>query len=481
MAVAGVWAGPAIQDALAVADSTKSNTSSDKLAADAAGTFATRLVVIVFSLASGIITARALGPENRGIFSLVALFPATLITLSKFGQSQATIYHIKREHDDVAQVASNVLLFALAVGLALIAMVVLFREQLVSTLLNGVPVWALLLMTPIIPVLLIESYLYAVLQATDRFKVYNTRLFAEAVLTLAAFAWTLLAMGWGLPGALGAVITVRLAMVSWVVWTIHADSAFRLHFDFGLFKRMIRYGLKSHVQIIASHFHFKAGLYIVAYYLSPTQVAFFSIAARLAERIMYIPQSLALALFPRLAGSETEQVHLMTAKACRQTLVVTSAAALFLSVVGKFAIVFFYGEDYADAAVPLPYVSWGVVMMSMYVLLSRNFTSRGRQFINIIAAYVALCGNLGLNFMLVPELGIRGAAIATASSYTLAAFILFGFFLWESRLPWHEALVLRRSDLVMWRHLFNRFVVSRLGRAGGWLGPGSGGDSRSSS
>jgi Na+-driven multidrug efflux pump len=101
----------------------------------------------------------------------------------------------------------------------------------------------------------------------------------------------------------------------------------------------------------------------------------------------------------------------------------------------------------------LPYVCIGIVMMSLYVLLSRNFTSRDRQFINIVAAYTALIGNVSLNLVLIPAYGITGAAMATAASYTLSALMLLVFFVRESGLAWHEAIFLRRSDLAMWKRL----------------------------
>ena len=75
-----------------------------RLAEDITGTLATRVLTMGIGLFTGIITARMLGPENRGIFGLAALFPASIVTLSKLGQSQATIYFIRREKADVAQI-----------------------------------------------------------------------------------------------------------------------------------------------------------------------------------------------------------------------------------------------------------------------------------------------------------------------------------------------------------------------------------------
>ena len=441
-----------------MAEETKESSRS-RLIADVSGTYGTRVVTMAFGLVTGMITARVLGPENRGIFALAALFPATVVTLSKFGQAQATVYFVRRVHEDVSKVVSNVLLFALGVGLLLVGGILVFREQLVASVLHGVPLWALLAVCPLVPILLAESYLYGALQATDRFRVYNTRLIIEAILTVTGMALVLAVLDLGLPGAIGVVITVRCVMLVWVVATLHAGTPIRLSFDVDLFRRMIRYGMKSHIQIIASHFNFRAGIYIVAYFLSPTQVAFYAIGARLAEQIMYLPQSLGLALFPRLAGSSDERIHEVTAMACRQTLVITAVMAAFLTVVGEFAITTWYGAQYAPAAVPLRYIAWGIVMMSMYVLLSRDFTSRDRQLINIVAAYVALVGNVTLNCYLVPRMGIEGAAIGTAISYTVAALVLYVFYLRESGRKWSDPLILQAGDLRMWRQFGQEFLL----------------------
>jgi len=404
-------------------------------------------------LCTGIITARALGPEGRGIFSLVALFPASVVTLSKLGQGVASVYFIRRERGDPGQIASNDLALAIVVGTVLTCLALALSPTLLSSVLRGVPFWALAVMLPMIPVLLTESYLYGVLQATDRFRVYNTRLLSESVLMLAGMAIVLLGLRLGLRGALVVVVCIRIIMAVWVVATIHRTSPLKRRFDAGLFRRMIRYGLKSHVQIIASHFHFKADIYLLAYFLDPAQVAFYVIAARFAEHMMYVPQSLGLALFPRLAASEVDRAHELTATACRQTVAVTALLALAITLVGPVLIVSWYGQAFAPAAEPIGYVAAGIVMMSLYVLLSRNFTSRDKQQVNIVAAYLALGGNLSLNIFLIPAYGIVGAAVATMISYATAALLLLAFFLYDSGLPLRDVVVLKRRDVQMWRRL----------------------------
>jgi len=433
-----------------------------RLASDVTGTLGTRVITMAFGLFTGIITARALGPENRGIFTLAALFPASLVTLSKFGQGVASIYFIRRKDQDVSQVASNVLWIALGTGTVLVTAALTLRETILGTVLKGVPVYALVAVMPLVPILLVESYLYGVLQATDRFKAYNIRLLAEAVLTVSGMALALLVLDLGLPGAFGVAVGVRLFMVLWVVGTIHRGSPIRMRFDFALAREMFRYGLKSHVQIIASHFHFKAAMYLVAFYLSPAQVAFYSIASRLGEHILWLPQSLGLALFPRLAGSDDQRAHEMTAMAVRQTLVLTVLAAGSLALFGPFLIELWYGAEYAESGRPLPFVAAGIVMMAMYVLLSRNFTSRNKQSINIVAAYIALFGNLGLNVYLIPRFGIVGAAMATTASYTTSALLLLVFFLRDSGISWYRVILPQREDVATWQRLLRSTPLRRF-------------------
>lgn|GEM_PF-561076 len=424
-----------------------------KLVEDFGGTLATVFFKLGLGVFIGIITARTLGPSDRGIFSVVTTFPASLTTLTKFGQAQATIYFVKREREDVVRVASTAVIFGFVTGAILIVATYLLRDQIAGSMLRGVPMWALMAVLPMIPTLLVESYLYGVLQATDGFRVYNMRLIGESIFTLVGMTVVLLWLGYRLPGALAVAVTLRVMMVSWVLWTVRSAHGLRLGFDLPLFRRMLRYGLKSHLQIVASHFNFKAGVYLCAYYLTPAEVAFYAIGARLAEQMMQVPTSLGMAMFPRLAGSSEDRVHAMTAAACRQTLAITVVMALVLSLLGRFAIVALYGQRYAAAAGPLVYIAWGIVMMSQYVLLSRDFTARDRQVTNVIAAYVALVGNVSLNVVLIPRLGIIGAAIGTAASYSVAAVLLYGFFLRESGLPWHESLVLRSSDFEMWKRV----------------------------
>jgi O-antigen/teichoic acid export membrane protein len=141
----------------------------------------------------------------------------------------------------------------------------------------------------------------------------------------------------------------------------------------------------------------------------------------------------------------------------------TVPGALVLGLLGPYVITAWYGEPYAPARAPLPWAAVGVVMMSVFVILTRDFTSRGKQRVNILAAILALIANISLNVYLIPAMGIVGAAMATAVSYTGASLLLLVFFSIESRTSPLSTLIPQRDDFAyFWTTA--RQVVARLTR-----------------
>jgi O-antigen/teichoic acid export membrane protein len=187
-------------------------------------------------------------------------------------------------------------------------------------------------------------------------------------------------------------------------------------------------------------------------------VAFYALALHFTEMVLEVPQAIGLVLFPQLASLPEEEVHRLTAQTCRRTLIVTAPAALALGLLGPWVITLWYGEPFAPAGGPLPWAAIGVAMMSIFVILTRDFTSRGYQAVNIVAGLLALASNIALNTVMIPAYGIVGASQATAISYTGACAILLAFFLASSRMPLTSVLVPTAEDARYFRQTMARLL-----------------------
>jgi len=436
-----------------------------RLSHDAFDVFGSRTAVTLMGTVTGIFLARTLGPHDRGLLALVLLLPSTLLTVAKLGVTQANVYCAKREGASVAQVAANSLFLALVLGGGMGVIAWLLRGVLLTTVMRGVPTWALLLALYRLPLALIDNYFCGVLQAIDNFSLYNRRTVAGAllILVLTVGAWFI-----GRLDLFGAVL-IYTVVATLVIIALLAGTRqlipFGLRPERRLLKRQIKFGVKSYTQVLAMHLLFRMDIYMISFYLSSARVAFYSLALHFTEMILEIPQAVGWVIYPRMASLKKEEVHQLTAQASRRTILLTGLGGLSVAVFGPVIVPLWYGEAFAAAVRPLMLATVGMVSMSVFTIITRDFTSRNKQRVNIRAGTLALVSNLLLNIWMIPKFGISGAAVATSISYTLAAALVLVPFRADSGIPFHEALVPKGEDV---RFVWNAFwqALSRYGLPG---------------
>lgn len=414
---------------------------------DTLGILGTRVVWSLTGLISGVILARWLGPADRGVLAIVLLIPSTVLTLVKLGVSQATVYFINRKEATVDQVASNSVMLALALGVVSSLVVWLLRDSLLATVLEHVPAWALVLALMRVPLLLLDNYLYSILQATGQFGMYNRRLLQSELLRLLLVVVCVMWLHLGFAAAVVIYTVIAVVNIAWLLYSMRQTIRFSFSLDRELLRRMLSFGVRSYVQIVVAHLLLRIDIYMVQIYLGPADVAFYALALHFTELVLEVPQAIGLVLYPKLAALPEERIHELTAQTCRRTLVVTIPAAAALALLGPWAITLWYGQPYAPAGAPLPWAAVGVSMMSIFVIITRDFTARGKQRVNTAAGLLALATNIALNVYLIPRQGIVGASLATAIAYAAACAVLMVAFVQESGKRWTSLFVPTREDL----------------------------------
>jgi O-antigen/teichoic acid export membrane protein len=425
-----------------------------------------RIAVALFGTITGVILARKLGPHDRGLLTLVLLLPATLMTITKLGITQANVYCVRRERASSAAVASNSLSLAILFGLGFGLLGLLSRHLLLSTVMRGVPLWALVLALARLPLMLIDNYFNGVLQAINNFSIYNRRTVLGAFLLLVAIVALWLTKHLDL---LTAVVVYSLASLIVVVWLLvdtRRHIPFGLRIDRPLLARQVRFGMMSYTQILAMHLLFRIDVYMVSYFLNASQTAFYGLALHFTETILEIPQAVGWVIYPRMASLDTQRVHELTAQACRRTVLLTALGGLTVVTLGPFLIPLWYGKAFAAASQPLVFATLGMVMMSVFTILTRDFTSRNKQAVNIRAGTTALVCNVALNIYMIPALGISGAALATSISYSVAALMALVPYRRESGIELSEVMIPRAADVRFIRDAVWQIVQRRRGRAG---------------
>jgi O-antigen/teichoic acid export membrane protein len=407
-----------------------------------------QVAMTAIGVLTGIITARWLGPHDRGLFQLLILLPTMLSNFVKLGIPQASVYFMRRKGASPSAIASNALWFAFTTGTLLSVACWFGRDWFLRRLLKGAPPELVAPTLALVPFVLLQFYLLGVAQAQERFREYNVRQIVPNVLSLVGMFVVLVVLHRGLVGAVLTQAAIVVFMSVWLTVRVHREAPLAPRVDATLLRGMLGFGAKSYVQTLAATLHLRIDQYLIAYLLkSPGDVAYYAIGVNLVSLLLKIPDATGTVLFPRLAASAERDAHLATVRVCRNTLFLTALGMVALAVLGPLGIPILYGHRFDRAIRPMLILLPGALMMALYQILTRSFTSHARQEINILAAVTALCLNVALNLVLIPRFGIEGAAVANGLSYGTAATILLVAFVRQSGHSLRETLVVRESDL----------------------------------
>ena len=423
------------------------------------GMLATQGLTFPLQIATGIMTARFLGPHDRGLYSLLLMIPQTLEVLLKLGVAPANIYMICREKVKSRHIVSNSVLLAFGLG-AMAFLVLPFRDILDETILANVDGWYLTLAVSIVPLYILSAYLTSILQALNQFATANRQTIIVAGYRVVATFVVLVVLQKGLFEAFLVNVGGSALGAGCLLASVLAVTSASFRPNVAVAATTVRFGLKSHAQALLTAFHLRLDHFLIAFFLGPSEVAFYAIATHIAEMVADIHRPISVVLYPHLASTSEIHIHHTTVTVCRHVLFLELIAGVGVVLASNLVIVVLYGRAYLPALPPLFILMPGVLTLSLFNLLAKSFASRNKQQTTIVAGLAGLVVNTLLNILMIPPLGIRGAALASTVSYSLAAAILLVAFRRDSGISALELIRIRKTDV----EFYQKLVVGLIAR-----------------
>jgi O-antigen/teichoic acid export membrane protein len=231
------------------------------------------------------------------------------------------------------------------------------------------------------------------------------------------------------------------------------DNPLRAHPTY--LKDNLRYGFKVYISSVFTFFNYKQDRFLLNAYLSPASVGVYNVGANLGEKLWLLSQSVSTVLFPKIASLEDDehQRRWMTPFIARHVFTGTAIAAFLLFWLTPFLIQLLYGEEFSDASGVLRIILPGVVFLTISRIVSNDIAGRGHPGVNTILSGISVLINLIANILLIPPLGILGAAWASTISYTFNAIIRVGVYCAIANVAWRDVFFLKPADFQVWRRL----------------------------
>ena len=422
------------------------------------GVFATKAVFLFCGLISGAITARWLGPDGRGILSVVTSLPSTIWMISCFGINQANVYYIGKKKFPLSTIISNAFVVPLSIGCLICLFLWLSKEDIILKYIPVIDRYYLLLIIFVVLIMTIQNSYLGVLRGVEKFHLINLRQVSRSIIGLLYITVALIILNGGVITVVLGAIVFDLCLMMWLLYEISKISPITISFNLNAAKKIFSFGVKSYVQNMIGYLHNRIDLYMVAYFLAASEIAFYDITVIIAELLLFLPQSVTFVILPKLVRLGNDEKISVVTKIGRVSFAISCFCSIFLICTSKYFIEVVYGKEYLDAFIPLCLLIPGFLFSSIKSVIVPYFTSRHMQKITIVASFISLAANIILNSFLIPSYGIMGAAISTSITYSLYSLTVVFVFVYQNRIPFNELFLIKKSDIIVIKEYIKGFI-----------------------
>ncbi|MDF2037671.1 flippase [Cytobacillus oceanisediminis] len=417
---------------------------------------------ILLGLLASIIIARSLGPEGNGLYQLIVLLPTTLMTLLNLGVGTSSVYYVGQKKYDIKDIiktntASGAVLSLVAVIIGLIG-VMFFSDKFFE----GVPQNYLYFILLIMPLLMLNDFYLVIFQGVQDFKSFNSLALLRqlaALITLVIFIFVLKI------GLVGTVIAFIAGVVAQFIVTLILlnknlkTNLFTGSFSKAYFKESFSFGFKAHFSNVLSFINYRADIYLISMFLNPAAVGLYGVAVSIAERLWIVSQSISSVLYPAISSSsDVDSKNKLTSVISRNVLFFSIIAGIVFYFASDLIFRLLFGEAYADSSDILKMLLPGIILFSVDRILSNDLAGRGKPELNMYTSIFTVASNIILNILLIPKIGIAGAAVSTSVTYSLSTLVKMILFKRETGVSYAKMVLLQKEDLILFKRLINKAV-----------------------
>jgi antigen flippase len=372
-----------------------------------------QVLIVLMNMLTGIITARLLGPDGRGVYAAVTLWPPLLGMLATAGLNSAVVFRLRRHPEAVGPVSGAALLLGWSYSLVMIIIgalvmpafltrysggTVLFAQVcLVTVALNatqivfkqtfaGIGKYWFCNLTHLLPQLFHLLLLLVIMSATTMTAEYATvALFASSGLAVLAM----------LPKFLRTAQPRFTAVVS----QARSLSSYSMRAaPTGLVSALLQYSDRL----------------VLVPLLSAAELGFYAVAFSFSRVIQFVQPALQSIFLSHMSSQEAVQSKRIHDIATRFLLAALIAGCAVLWLTGEWLLRLAYGAEFATAIWIFRILTIEASLSVLSQITVQLFLSRDRPGLVSSIQSVMLVVSFALLLWLVPRYGGMGAAIALA-------------------------------------------------------------------
>lgn len=400
-----------------------------------------------------ILISRRLGAVEGGIYALALTYALLFTQLSFWGIDQVLTREVAKDRTVASKLTGSFILIRGIVSLMLLGLMTIMVKRVMGYVPRTTTVILIIGLSVVTES--ISNICYALFFAFEKM-VYSTlvgfvigtlRLLGGAVVLLLGGHVESIAVVLFVSSAIGLVLNLGIVYwrFPWPDW--HLDVQFCL-LQLRTAAPFILIGLFYVIE-------FQTDTLLLSVFKSEKDVGIYNAATTVLFALGLAPQAFRVAIFPmmsRLHAAASPALAVVYEKSFKYLLVVSLPIAAALMLSATMVVRLLFRSGFEESVGVLRVVIWTFVLLMINVPSARMMIVSDSQRMVALFQGLSMCLNLGLNLILIPRMGVTGAAWARVSSTSL--FVALGAIYTHNKLNrWHPSRVVIRPLIALFAML----------------------------
>jgi len=396
------------------------------------GTTGTRILNAVFNLVILVLIGRLIGSEGLGIIGLVLVAITIIQIFIDLLGGGGLIYFASRLNQTALLLISYswIIIVLLLFSLVFLLLANLFLDFYLTVIPNNLETTILLLA---FLNALMQTH-YNLLIGKGKIKQYNIVFTIQISVLLFAFLYFLygegkhefssylnsLMLSYGMGALLSFAVLIRYL------------RATRIENVKGIIRQILEFGFISQ---LANGFHIlnkRLSFYFVSSFSGLSSLGVYNAGIQLTEGLRLIGQSISLVQFSEIANSNDKDLAVsITIKLMKLSVLLTILGLAVLLLIPQSIYEMLFTIEFSQLKLIIFALSPGVIALSANTIFSHYFSGLGNPKVSLWANIVGFVATVVLAIILIPLIGIVGAALTTSISYTIT--VVYQYFIFKKQ------------------------------------------------
>ncbi len=373
---------------------------------------ATQIFGLVSVFFLNLLIARNFGEAGKGYISLLIYLAELLYAISNLALGFTSQYFIGKRLAPPRQLFSNVFVYSLGTGLIIVTLFALTHSFWAGYLQNLGLVQLLPAMC-IALLLLVYEPCNQMLIALGRIGKRSAVVLSQNYLVLGSMMVLVWATSYQVQQAAWLYVVAYIIGVFLSVSFMTRAAGSPNQPSAAVFKATMRYGGWIFVANFIGLLYSRVDFFMISALASIESAGVYSVAIGLTAPLTMISLAVQTVFYPKTSSESDADAAVTTPFYYRQALLVQIAGAVGLAIFAR-PVLGWYGPGFVSGFAPMLILLIAAIGRGVNGILTLHILGRGKSITKSVAMLGALCVAVALNYTLIPNYGMIGAAIATA-------------------------------------------------------------------